>query len=316
MRYLLIDFGASFIKTVEYNRITKEYTNPNNLISPFSEVNSISKNELKKILFEILNIHIGIDAIIICSILGGFYDENIYHTWKSNKKGISSSCMIGGLFIQEDTFHVHEHHAKYINTNEYISDIRVIGNLNDIPVYSPLGDTQCVIKSVELDDNDVLINMGTGSQVITKRSINSFIPSGRSLNVFSNFFKDLGIDFFDFAKSLTISDIIDSSMDINLNNFPEAHLYKSGGSISGITESNFTFKNLLSSVFKSYVNQYIDFIDENKVRRIILTGGIPKKIPIVSEYFLEIYPNKIIEVDKNIVENTHIGMVKYINEFL
>ena len=316
MRYLLIDFGASFIKTVEYNRITNEYTNPNNLISPFSKVNSISKNELKQILVEILNIHVDVDAIIICSILGGFYDENIYHTWKSKKKGIASSCMIGGLFIQEDTFHVHEHHEKYIHTNEYISHIRIIGNLNGIPVYSPLGDTQCVIKSVELNDNDVLINMGTGSQVITKRSINSFIPSGRSLNVFSNFFKDLGIDFFDFAKSLTINDIIDSSLDINLNNFPEAHLYKSGGSILGITESNFTFKNLLSSVFKSYVNQYIDLIDEKKVTRIILTGGIPKKIPIVSEYFLKIYPNKIIEVDRNIVENTHIGMVKYINEFL
>jgi hypothetical protein len=316
MQYLLIDFGASFIKTVEYNRYTNEYSNPNNFMSPFSKVDNISKKDLMQIIIEILKNHPNIESIIICSILGGFYDENVYHTWKSKQKGKASSCMIGGLFIEEDTFHIHEHHAKVIGVDNYVSDIRVIGNINKIPVYSPLGDTQCVIKSIELKDTDVLVNMGTGSQVITKKSINSFIPSGRSLNVFSNFFKDLGVDFFDLAKNITLKDINESSLEINLNNFPESHRYKSGGSISGINENDFTIKNMVSSIFKSYVKQYENFIDEKTVTKIILTGGIPKKIPIVSEYFLKLYPNKIVEVNSNNIENTHLGMVKYINEFL
>jgi hypothetical protein len=73
---------------------------------------------------------------------------------------------------------------------------------------------------------------------------------------------------------------------------------------------------MVSSIFKSYVKQYENFIDEKTVTKIILTGGIPKKIPIVSEYFLKLYPNKIVEVNSNNIENTHLGMVKYINEFL
>ena len=96
--------------------------------------------------------------------------------------------------------------------------------------------------------------------------------------------------------------------------FPESFKYVEGGSISGINEYNFTLKNILSSILKEYVDQYSEFISDHK--QIILTGGIPKKLKVIEQYFTKKYPNKNIMMDNISVENTHRGIAKFIEEFL
>lgn len=316
MKYLLIDFGASYIKCVEYDSETEDYSNQSFHSSPFKTSATITKQELRIILQGLLLEHHAVDRIVICTILGGFYKDDTYHSWKSTVAGIPISCMIGGLFIDEPTFHIHEHHAKVFQIENFETGLKVIGYLDDKPIYSPLGDTDCVINSIRLDEHDVIINMGTGSQVVTKNGRKSFIPSGRSFLTFANFFTNLGIDMFDYMSNLSLQEIQQSSLHIDLNVFPQAHKYNGGGYISGIREDNFNLKNFISSILKSYMDQYHDYISDAKYKRIILTGGIPKKLPIIHEYFSVRYENKKIIVDNHKIENTHRGMVKYIEEYL
>lgn len=316
MKYLLIDFGASYIKCVEYDSQTEDYSNQSFHPSPFKTSQSITKQELRIILHGLILEHHTVDRILICTILGGFYDGETYHSWKSNVQGTPTSCMVGGLFVNEPTFHIHEHHAKVLRIKNFETGLEVIGYIDDKPIYSPLGDTDCVINSIRLDDHDVIINMGTGSQVVKKEGRKSFIPSGRAFLTFANFFEELGIDMFEYMSNLSLEEIRDSSLHINLNVFPQSHQYDGGGCVNGIQEGNFNMKNLIGSILRSYMNQYDDFISDKKYNRIILTGGIPKKLPVTHEYFSLKYPDKKIILDNHPIENTHRGMVNYIQEFL
>ena len=314
MKYLLIDFGASFIKTIVYDSSKKIFYNSKNYESPLKKHTTISAQDLLETLMNIVKNNIGIDGIVICSVLGGFYNNGIYHSWKSELKGIKNYCMISGLFKNEKTFHIHEHHAKFLGLTEFNSKLSVLGSICGVNVYSALGDTDCVIKSIDIGDTDILINMGTGSQVITNKERISHIPSGRSFMIFYYFFENMGIDMFDMMKSIKVEDIFKSNLKINLNMFPESFKYVEGGSISGINEYNFTLKNILSSILKEYVDQYSEFISDHK--QIILTGGIPKKLKVIEQYFTKKYPNKNIMMDNISVENTHRGIAKFIEEFL
>lgn len=314
MKYLLIDFGASFIKTIIYDRSKKIFYNSKNYESPLKKYNTITSEDLLELLSNIVKSNIEIDGIVICSVLGGFYKDETYHSWKSDLKGIKNYCMISGLFKNEKTFHIHEHHAKFLGLNEFNSNLSLLGSICGVGVYSALGDTDCVIKSVDITDADILINMGTGSQVITNKKKISFIPSGRSFMIFHSFFEELGIDIFSKMNTITLNDIMNSNLKINLNMFPESINYDIGGSIIGINENNLNLNNILSSILKEYVDQYSEFISDQK--RIILVGGIPKKIKVIEQYFKKKYPDKLIVLNKTSVENTHIGIVKFIEEFL
>ena len=316
MKYLLIDFGASFLKVVEYDSDTELYSNNYSVPSPFKHSNTITKDELRNLLQSVVSKHTHIERIVICSILGGFYNGDTYHSWKSKESGVATSCMISGLFHGEKTFHVHEHQAKSLNIKDYETGLKLLGHFDGKEIYSILGDTDCVINSVRLTENDVLINMGTGSQVATKNSRKSFIPSGRALNVFYNFFSDLGIDMFEVMSELSLDDLNSATLTVDLNVFPQSHKYNNGGSINGINETGFTSKNLISSILKSYVDQYHEFVSDSKYSRIILTGGIPKKIPVIHEYLSLKYEDKKVIVDKSEIENTHRGIVNFIEEYL
>ena len=62
------------------------------------------------------------------------------------------------------------------------------------------------------------------------------------------------------------------------------------------------------------MDKYSEFISDHK--QIILTGGIPKKLKVIEQYFTKKYPNKNIMMDNISVENTHRGIAKFIEEFL
>lgn len=316
MKYLLIDFGASFIKTIIYNKDTDAYDKAHNVVSPFQSQNDITKQELLSILQNLTPDNI--DGIVICSILGGYYDGDIYNSWKKERLA-KNYCLIGGLFSGLDTFHTHIHHQETTCIGPYETGLRVLGHINNIPIYSALADTLCVIESLPIGRNDIIVNMGTGSQVITQNSRRSFIPAGRAFLTFNEFFKSLDLNMFDMLEKITIDDVKNSNLIIDLNTFPQSVKYHkniSGGGILGITENKFNIKNLLGSLLKNFVGQYREYILDTDCNNIILTGGIPKKLPIVKELFKIYYSSFDINQDTNIIENTHRGMVSYIKKYL
>lgn len=316
MKYLLIDFGASRIKTAIYNQITKKITVNFDKESPFKNSETITKEELNILLKDIIKEVQPVDGIITCTIVGGGWIGDVYHSWKSNNKNNKKHCLISGLFADTTNYHVHPHHDSLQNS-QYKLDI--LGYINNIPIYSSLGDTNCVIESLDLKKDEYAINIGTGSQVIYKNNdivIKKFIPAGRTFLVYDNFFKSCKLNFFEMLNDITPEQVYNSNLDIDLNLFKQAFNYTGGGSISNIQEDNFTINNLLASILRNFVLQYKQFItDESKIN-IILVGGIPKKISILKTLFEFYYPKNKIKINSGDIENTHLGMIKYLeNKF-
>jgi len=313
MQYLLIDYGASYIKCIVYDSDTDSLTNYKSFQSPLHMEYSVAKRYVIGSLLHVLAQYTRIKNVVICSILGGSYSENdIYYSWKAlyqnpNYKG----CLISELFRGQETYHIHKHHSK----DSIVDGLEVLGYINGVKFYSVLGDTNCVIESVDLEETDLLINMGTGSQVISTDNITSYIPSGRALNMFSSFFQSMGVDFFERCSKLTVNDLITSTLEIDLNVFEQAVEYNGGGFIKNIHEDNFTVDNMIASVVKGYVTQYIRRIDTDIFEHIFLTGGISKKLPVIKEYITHVTGIETITLNDE-YESTHLGMKKLINKYL
>lgn len=309
MQYLLIDFGATYIKCVVYNKETGVVEDSKQFESPFKTSNSIASRSLYKLLSDIVLTYKEVDGIIICTVLGGVWQRDIYYSWKvSLDQG--DSCLISGLFGSG----VHEDHKPFTTAESYINSLDIIGNIHNTPVYSSLGDTACVIRSLKLEEDEVAINMGTGSQVITKHTINRYFPAGRSFLVYQELFSSLGLDMFQLMDKLTTNIVINSSLKVDIAAFSQARGYTDGGSISQINEGNFTVQNMLGSLLKTFVLQYKEVVGD--ANTIILVGGIAKKIRILPLLFEYYYPQAKIILAEDEIESTHKGMINYINEQL
>lgn len=304
MKYLLIDFGASYIKSSVYDTVSDQYSNYTVTESPLQFCNFISKEYIIQELTKIITRHPDVNFAAICSILGGKYIDNIYYSWKcSNIEGVKNqeSCIIKDIFTKP-------------------VDKKIIGKIIDTNIFFPIVDTDCVIYSAQLiQSKNILVNMGTGSQVIYIDELNNlkkhqYIPSGRSLNIFAKFFSELNINFFDHLCNLNLNDIISSTMQINLNIYPQAYQYNDGGLISKIYETNFTFKNFISSVLRCYLQQYEKFLIEPNNQIILLSGGIPKKIKTIQKYFTYKYPKSEVKLISNDIDETLIGLSYFIKK--
>lgn len=314
MRYLLIDFGASFIKTMIYDSSDDKHGNMVSTVSPFQGSNIISKCDLFRILEEIVEQHLPVEAIVVCSILGGGWIGDTYYSWKSIVAAPKKYCLIGGLFADEPTYHLHCHHGGDVDR------LLPIGFVKGVVVYSPLGDTNCVVESLDLQEDEYVINIGTGSQVIhrTESGINivKFFPAGRAFLVFEKFFAAFGVDFFEQLDRITEQQVYDSNLTVDLNVFPQAKDFLGGGSIQGILEEGFTLTNLLGSILRCFVLQYASHLILPTKTKIRLVGGIPNKLPILKQLFSHYYTGKLIMNSNSTVSNTHVGMIKLIGRYL
>lgn len=304
MKYLLIDFGASFIKSCRYDSNSGEIDLITTISSPFNTSGTISKNQLISYITNILEKYPDCKKVMSCSIMGGEWNNNIYYSWKVIKKQSKPDCLISKIFFDQKTYHVHNHHGGSI------TNVKPLGYFNDVLFYSSLGDTFCVVEHMNIQNKEYVINIGTGSQVITKSTMQKYIPAGRALSVFAIFFNSINIDIYDYFKQLSITDIVNSNLEIDLNVFEQSFAYKNGGCIKNIQENNFNINNLFSSILRCLVCQYKPFIHMNDYT-IRLTGGIPQKIPLIKKIFEHYYNNPIIHVDSNV--ETHIGLSKFIN---
>ena len=309
MQYLLIDFGATYIKCVVYNKETGTIEDSKQFESPFKISTSITSMSLHKLLNDIVLTYKRVDGIIICTILGGTWQKDVYHSWKTSPDQ-GNFCLISGLFESV----THEDHKPFTTAKFYTKSLNIIGNIHQTPIYSSLGDTNCVIRSLKIKEDEVVINMGTGSQVITKHNINRYFPAGRSFLTYQELFNSLGLDIFQLMNELTTKIVLNSSLKIDLAVFSQARGYTDGGSISQINEGNFTVQNMLGSLLKSFVLQYKESVSDAKT--IILVGGIAKKVRILPLLFEYYYPQARIILAEDEIESTHKGMINYINEQL
>ena len=274
--------------------------------------------------------------IKVKNITEGILDEsyNITH--------ITMACGNGFYNIFNNTYidrYINYFKKKYnielcfdnVISNKEISGIINVNN-KKIPVYIGLGDFQATIYGINLEDDTLLVNFATGSQIaIFENNVNNIynndifsfrpylnnkilkcithIPSGRFLNIYENFFKEFNINMWEYFEKLTLDDLYNSSLNISTNIFDEQ-----GISISNI-KNNINLKNFISSILHCYIKQYILLIKDNNIifKNILLSGGIAKKIRLIKEVFNKEFENieiKILEAD----DDSILGVNKFITE--
>jgi|ETNvirenome_6_85_1030632.scaffolds.fasta_scaffold00232_27 hypothetical protein len=297
---VFIDYGASRIKSIQYDIRTDTFGAFYDQESPFLQNEIIDISLVKETILQTLAKYDKPSQVYGCSIIGGGYVKDKYYSWKSIDSPSNGTCLISYLFKDQSTYHIHIDHDPKGD-----KEIKELGLLGGVKFYSILGDTNCVLSSIELKENSCLINLGTGSQFAARDVLIKYIPSGRSLNVFRSFFNTLGRDLFKSFNTLSLEDLNRSTISFDLNVFPQAHKYKTGGIISGITENDFTFNNFVSSMFRSYIDQYIDYIEPYD--KVYLMGGISRKYPIIRDY-LEYKTGKEVVVQLSDLEDTFVGI--------
>jgi len=199
-----------------------------------------------------------------------------------------------------------------INFNEVTTVVKLGGyieiNGKDIEIYTGFGDHQCAVFGAGNDEHSISLNLGTGSQIAMINPMNknsekrpffndellsviTHIPSGRAFNTYINFLKEISSekDYWQILSTIKLKEIKECNLNVNMAVFSSAWNYENGGNITNIDENNFTLRNFLTSLVKSYITQYekgIETLGKTDYHtKIILSGGIPKRIPVIKEYF-------------------------------
>lgn len=210
-----------------------------------------------------------------------------------------------------------------------------------------VGDQQAALLGSGLNSDDALsFNLGTGAQVsklVTEIKCSEnyqirpyfygkylqtipHLPSGRALNVYLRFFRDLlqkfnveaDDDYIWEALIKSEGEHSNSDLSVDLSFFENPVTDNTCGNIENISEYNFNTSNLIHSVFRRLANNFLwaaDTIepDKEKISRLIFSGGIARKIEAVRKMILNHYDNKtdiIIACDE-----TLLGLYKYGQEY-
>ncbi len=205
-----------------------------------------------------------------------------------------------------------------VDFNKVVNDVEIGGYITlhgrEIPVYTGVGDHQCAVLGAKNTDNTISVNLGTGSQVALinlknknseKRpyfenkllSVITHIPSGRMLNAFIGFMQSVNPEnnWWKELEKISLTAVKNANLTMDLSIFKSAWNYNNGGIIAGLDENNFTKENYLASLLKNYIIQYKRAIEmlkpDEKYNKIILSGGIPAKLPVFIKY-LDLIMNK------------------------
>lgn len=184
--------------------------------------------------------------------------------------------------------------------------------------YPAIGDQQAALLGSEFKgEKNVSLNFGTGAQVsiLRKQAVfsekyqvrpyfnNSYlytiphIPSGRALNVYFNFVKQIVNSFtqaddnviWEYILKETAKDTY-GSMEIDMSFFTNAVTKKCVGSIGNVEEDKFTVGNLFHSVYKQIAvnaRQMADVLSNDKFDVLYFSGGVVRKNRILREFMLK-----------------------------
>ncbi len=240
---------------------------------------------------------------------------------------------------------------------EFVSDNKIVFpeigtdevsfTLDDILIHAlpAVGDQQAALLGSGLYDDDTLsFNLGTGAQVskliseIDCSETQSYqvrpyfygkylktiphLPSGRALNVYFNFFKDIlnkfNIETTDdnIWKILLDSEkeCLETDLAVDLSFFENPVTKNTCGCIQNITENNFDISSLMHSIFHQLAENFLwaaNVIqpEKEKINSIIFSGGVAKKIDTIRNLILNNYRSNI-----NITiaqDETLFGLYKY-----
>lgn len=200
-------------------------------------------------------------------------------------------------------------------------------NTKKINIYAGTGDMQTALYGANIrNDKDILINLGTGSQVIcagndeshnyeirlgcsgqTYRTI-THIPSGRMLSIFAKLFtvcdKNGIQSFWEGWNNLTSAEVLNAPPIFDCRIFSSAWGYTEHSGVFIISENIINY-NLIASLAHSWLQQYhkaILLLDtENTFSHILLSGGLARKGKFI-EQTLESITKKDIHIIQPVYE--------------
>jgi len=183
-----------------------------------------------------------------------------------------------------------------------------------VPCYTPVGDFQCAILGALLQQDELSLNISTGSQVSLLRDVAQFgpyqtrpffggryaitithIPAGRALNALVRLLSELAI-----AQGKTLADpwayIAEAAqaasspkMRARLSFFSSAS--GAEGAFTNIVEEEMTVGHLFRAAFESMAADYYMFAQrlapEQTWRRLVFSGGLAQKIELLRHLICE-----------------------------
>jgi xylulokinase len=184
----------------------------------------------------------------------------------------------------------------------------------EVPCYPVVGDQQAALRGVELTEEELSLNISTGSQVsllsrelrlgdyqtrhyFGGRYLNTIthLPAGRSLNVLVDLLSELasaqGVRLSDPWGTIAraAADAADSGLAVDLTFF--AGPLGDSGRIDGITLDNLTVGNLFRAAFRSMTENYwscaLRLSPKCAWQRAVLSGGLTQKVPILRRFLHE-----------------------------
>ena len=179
---------------------------------------------------------------------------------------------------------------------------------NTVPCYTPVGDYQCALAGALLTEDELSLNISTGSQVsrlthglvlgdyqtrpfFDGKFTNtlSHLPAGRSLNVlvdllneFAQFSGMTGLDPWEYVARAAAS-VDETDLEVKLSFFPGP--CGEMGSISHIRERNLTVGTLFRASFENMAQNYYDCAlriwPDVSWKNIVFSGGLARKLSLL-----------------------------------
>jgi sugar (pentulose or hexulose) kinase len=203
---------------------------------------------------------------------------------------------------------------------------------NNVKVFGGFGDLQTALYGSNVDEDEICLNLGTGSQVLLiSNSMPDYsssydvkpyfgrylkaithIPAGRSLNFVKNEICK-NDDFWKILNRTVKSQDNQNSPRFNLNLFESNWRYnKSNKNL--IIESYKSDKNFYEDILHAFCNEYL--IALNKINpdhsffKLLLAGGKLKDINYVRQFFKSLDGYTLTRNKKSILDETLIGLNK------